>query len=292
MITQLFFLTISYFFSSIQFLQLSSYRMPHNIFGKAIIKNIHFIKHKYPNFSIQTILYVLDNFKSPFFTALSWFFFYDKTITTLTAILTQTASYYSIYYGFIGQRIHFVSFLIAGFVVNPITGIFMIIAFVLAKKKIGYKSIAILSAVITGMIKTLTSVVILKNTNYLEFFFFTSFGLCIIYNNKKILLYICSKNLPQHQNIKRNNPACNTQILKNNTWISNKIGFFRKKQNSNHSSSFVVKQQVNTQTKQNSNNKRLKNNSAKYKKKFFKNFKKFLKNNPQSVEEDDKYYLR
>ena len=144
MITQLFFLTISYLFSSIQFSQLSNYRIPHNIFGKSIIKIIHFIKKKYPNFSIQSILSALDNFKSPFFTTLSWFFFYDKTITTLTAILTQTASYYSIYYGFIGQRIHFVSFLIAGFVVNPITGIFMIIAFVLAKKKIGYKSIAIL----------------------------------------------------------------------------------------------------------------------------------------------------
>ena len=281
MITHLFFLTLSYLFSSIQFLQLVNCKTHHRVFNDTL----HFIKKKYPKFSIQSIFMALDNCKSPFFTVLSWIFFYDKTITTLTAILTQTASYYSIYYGFIGQRIHFISFLIAGLVVNPVTGISMVIAFFLAKKKTGYKSIATLSAVIVGMIKTLTSVVILKNTNYLEFFFFTSFGLCIIYNNKKVLLYICSKNSPQCQNIKKNN-------LINNTWIGKKIIFFRKKQKNNYSSNCATKQQNDLPATQSNDNKGLKNNSAKYKRKFFKNFKKFLKNNPQSVEKNDKYYLR
>jgi len=258
MLTLLSFWSFAYFFCSIQFKYATKLKIPHNMFGKTLIKFIKIIKHFYPKFSFQLLFNIIDYIKCPVFVIISALLFNQKYIVDLTAIISYLSHYFPIWYGFKNENKNFISIIFTGFILDPLTGISMVFAFLLSARKLGYTSISITSAMLVGIIKTTVHIVFLDNKDYIEAVFFIFFGSLAIYKNRKVLKYICEKS------------------------VKKDLDFFKTKYINNKNSKTVKTSQIN-------------NTSAKQpqkqnkKKIFFRNYKKFYNVNKNFAKEERRY---
>ena len=168
-------------------------KIPHNFLGKATIKVIRFFRKFYPKFSFKLLFNTIDYTKCVFFVIIAAMVFDKKQIVDLTAIVAYTAHYFPIWSGFRNDNKNFISIIFTGFLLDPITGVSMLLAYLVSAHTFGYTSIAITSAMMAGIVKTVVHVVFFDNTDYIEALFFISFGVLAIYKNRKILIYICEK---------------------------------------------------------------------------------------------------
>lgn len=265
MLTLLSFWSLSYFVCSLQFREATKLKIPHNLVGKLLIKIVKAIKHFYPKFSFQLLFNVLDYTKCPIFVIASAFLFSKKYIIDLTAIISYLSHYFPIWYGFKNENKNFISIIFTGFLLDPLTGISMIFAFLLSARSLGYTSIAITSSMLVGIIKTTVHILFFNNKDYIEAAFFIFFGVLAIYKNRKILKYICEKSVKKDLNFfKKNN---DNNIHKN---TNNKL--------------------VKTPTKnKEQNEKKTKKYKQNKKNIFFRNYKKFYNNNKHFAKEDKRY---
>ena len=147
--------------------------------------------------SERFLLKILDNLKCLFFVCLGAFLFNNKYITDITAIVAHLSSNFPIWHKFKSDNKNFISVIITGFVLDEITGISMLFAFLIGAKKSGYTSVAITSAMLAGIFKTAIHIFMFNNNDYVEAVFFIFFGCLAISRNKKTLIYICEKAVPE-----------------------------------------------------------------------------------------------
>ena len=255
------FLSLTYFICSLQIRHITDWKIPHNIFGKISIKIIRVFRNFYSHFSFKLIFTVIDYIKCPFFVIVSAIMFNDKYMTDLTAIVAYLAHYFPIWSGFRNDNRNFIGVIFTGFLLNPITGISMIFAYLVSARSFGYTSIAITSSMLVGIIKTVVHVVFFDNNDFVEAIYFIFFGVLAIYKNRRILIYICEKTVKKDVKFYKNEK----------TIIANKVNK-------------II----------NSGKQKIKNEFEKQKKFFkhgnaYRNYKKFYKNNKKFLDNDMRY---
>lgn len=245
---------------AINFKDIAELKIPHNVFGKILIKVIKFNKIFYKKFSSTTFFTIIDYIKCPFFVLLSALIFQKTYITDLTAILSYFSHYFPIWHFFKSNTKNFISVIFTGFILDPITGLSMVITFLFSAKSFGYSSVATTSAMIVGMIKTIVHILFFKNKDYIEALFFIFFGCLAIYRNRKAIRCICEKSVKKDINIfkklEKTNVCNKNNAMKGTIKIVKNIDKYSKK----------VK-----------------------KSKIYKNYKKFYKNYKKFEEKDRKY---
>lgn len=189
------FFSLTYFICSLQLKNVMNLKIPHNFIGKMLIRTIRFVRNFYPKFSFKLFFDVLDYVKCPIFVIASAIIFDKKQVTDLTAVISYMAHYFPIWSGFRNDNKNFIGIILTGFILDPITGISMIFAYLVSARGFGYTSVSITSSMMVGMIKTVVHIVFFDNTDYIEAFFFIFFGSLAIYKNRKVLLYICEKSV-------------------------------------------------------------------------------------------------
>ncbi len=252
------FFLLTYIICSFQIKNAVKTKIPHNSIGKYSIKVIKFFRRFYPKFSFKLFFDVADFLKCPLFVLLSAILFNNKSITDATAIVSYVAHYFPIWSGFHNSSRNFIGIIFTGFILDPITGISMIFAYLLSARSFGYTSVATTSSMMVGMIKTVVHIAFFNSTDYVEAIFFIFFGVLAIYRNKRILLYICEKS------------------------VKKDIKFYRFSANNKKTKTFEK------------NNFKQEDGEKKYKKIFKKNFfyrnyKKYYKNNQKLIEKDRRY---
>ena len=187
------FMVLTYLLCSFQFSKivcfLGEYRTK-NKFIKEVIVRIQKINNK--KSFLKTFGNILDITKCLIATLLSAYFFENKYIMDTTAVIAHLGHHFPLWNKFKNESKNFINLILTGFVLDPITGVSMLIAFGFAALKSSYTSVAITSATMIGMIKTVMHIFLFGNTDYIEVVFFVGFGILAISKNKKILLYICT----------------------------------------------------------------------------------------------------
>ena len=187
------FLALTYLLCSLQFSKivcfLGEYHTKNKIM-KTIIAEIQKLNNK--KSSLKTFGNILDITKCLIATLLSAYFFENKYIMDTTAVVAHLGHHFPLWNKFKNESKNFINLILTGFVLDPITGVSMLIAFGFAAFKSSYTSVAITSATMIGMIKTVMHIFLFGNTDYIEVVFFVGFGALAISKNKKILLYICT----------------------------------------------------------------------------------------------------
>lgn len=187
------FMVLTYLLCSLQFSTivcfLGKYRAKNEIMKKIIAK-IQKINNK--KSFLKTFGNILDITKCLIATLLSAYFFENKYIMDMTAVVAHLGHHFPLWNKFKNESKNFINLILTGFVLDPITGVSMLIAFGFAALKSSYTSVAITSATMIGMIKTVMHIFLFGNTDYIEVLFFVGFGALAISKNKKILLYICT----------------------------------------------------------------------------------------------------
>ena len=187
------FLVLTYLLCSLQFSKivcfLGEYHTKNKIM-KTIIAEIQKLNNK--KSSLKTFGNILDITKCLIATLLSAYFFENKYIMDTTAVVAHLGHHFPLWNKFKNESKNFINLILTGFVLDPITGVSMLIAFGFAAFKSSYTSVAITSATMIGMIKTVMHIFLFGNTDYIEVVFFVGFGALAISKNKKILLYICT----------------------------------------------------------------------------------------------------
>lgn len=187
------FMALTYLLCSLQFSKivcfLGEYHTKNKII-KQIITKIQKLNNK--KSSLKTLGNILDITKCLIATLLSAYFFENKYIMDTTAVVAHLGHHFPLWNKFKNESKNFINLILTGFVLDPITGVSMLIAFGFAAFKSSYTSVAITSATMIGMIKTVMHIFLFGNTDYIEVVFFVGFGALAISKNKKILLYICT----------------------------------------------------------------------------------------------------
>ena len=187
------FMSLTYLLCSFQFSKivccLGEYHAKNKMM-KEIIAKIQKINNK--KSSLKTFGNILDVTKCLIATLLSAYFFENKYIMDTTAVVAHLGHHFPLWNKFKNESKNFINLILTGFVLDPITGVSMLIAFGFAAFKSSYTSVAITSATMIGMIKTVMHIFLFGNTDYIEVVFFVGFGALAISKNKKILLYICT----------------------------------------------------------------------------------------------------
>ena len=187
------FMVLTYLLCSLQFSKIVCFlgecRTKNKIMKKIIVK-IQKLNNK--KSSLKTFGNILDITKCLIATLLSAYFFENKYIMDTTAVVAHLGHHFPLWNKFKNESKNFINLILTGFVLDPITGVSMLIAFGFAALKSSYTSVAITSATMIGMIKTVMHIFLFGNTDYIEVVFFVGFGALAISKNKKILLYICT----------------------------------------------------------------------------------------------------
>ena len=198
------FLALTYLLCSLQFSKivcfLGEYHTKNKIM-KTIIAEIQKLNNK--KSSLKTFGNILDITKCLIATLLSAYFFENKYIMDTTAVVAHLGHHFPLWNKFKNESKNFINLILTGFVLDPITGVSMLIAFGFAAFKSSYTSVAITSATMIGMIKTVMHIFLFGNTDYIEVVFFVGFGALAISKNKKILLYICTHIAGKRRNKKK-----------------------------------------------------------------------------------------
>ena len=262
MLSFLVFWSLTYFICSLNLKDISNTRIPHNIIGRYSIEIIKLLRNFYQKFSFKLFFEVLDYVKCPMFVVISAILFNKKIITDTTAIVSYLAHYFPIWSGFRNDNKNFIGVIFTGFILDPITGISMIFAYLLSARSFGYTSVAITSSMLVGIIKTFIHIVFFDNNDYVEALFFIFFGILAIYKNHRVLIHIFGKSVKRDIKLYQiyNKNTTNTNIRQNLNYKNDK-----KKQNVE-----IFKKKTK------------KSNS-------YKNYKKFYTNN-RKFAEDDKIY--
>lgn len=187
------FLVLTYLLCSLQFSKIVCFLGEYNTKNKimkTIIAEIQKLNNK--KSSLKTFGNILDITKCLIATLLSAYFFENKYIMDTTAVVAHLGHHFPLWNKFKNESKNFINLILTGFVLDPITGVSMLIAFGFAAFKSSYTSVAITSATMIGMIKTVMHIFLFGNTDYIEVVFFVGFGALAISKNKKILLYICT----------------------------------------------------------------------------------------------------
>ena len=188
------FLALTYLLCSLQFSKivcfLGEYHAKNKIIER-IISKIQKINNK--KSFLKTFGNILDITKCLIATLFSAYFFENKYIMDTTAVVAHLGHHFPMWHKFKNESKNFINLILTGFVLDPITGVSMLIAFGFAALKSSYTSVAITSATMIGMIKTVMHIFLFGNTDYIEVVFFVGFGTLAISKNKKILLYICTR---------------------------------------------------------------------------------------------------
>ncbi len=140
---------------------------------------------------------IIDNTKCLMWICISALVFNNKYITDITAIVAHLSNSFPIFNKFKSESKNFISIIITGFVLDKITGISMLVAFFIGAKKSGYTSVAITSAMFVGIVKTLLHIFLFDNNDYVQALFFIFFGCLAISKNKRTIIYICEKAVPE-----------------------------------------------------------------------------------------------
>lgn len=257
------FFSLTYFICSLQIAKLADWKIPHNAIGKFSIKIIRLFRNFYPYFSFKLIFTVIDCIKCPIFVVFSAIMFNEKYITDLTAVVAYMAHYFPIWSGFRNDNRNFIGIIFTGFLLDPITGLSMIFAYLISARSFGHTTIAITSAMLVGMVKTFVHIVFFDNNDYIEAVYFIFFGSLAIYKNRRMLRYLCEKT------------------------VKSDIEFYRKKKS----------KPVSNVKKINIEKKKTKINFDEQKKSFkhgilYRNYKKFYKANHKFLESDNRYENR
>ena len=256
------FWSITYLICSFHFKDAINLKIPHNSIGKFSIKVIKFFKRFYSKFSFQMLFYAIDFLKCPLFVLLSAIFFFFFYIVDCTAIISYLGHYFPLWHGFRSDNKNFISIIFTGFILDPITGIAMIFAFLLSARSFGYFSLSITSAMLVGMVKTVIHIMFFNNHEYMECLYFLFFGCLSIYKNRKTLLHICEKSTKQD------------------------ISFYKKPQKSSlskKSKEIVNNSAIKIATKADKYYNKIQKSNL------YKNYKKFYHNNQKFEENDRKY---
>ena len=225
------FLIIAYLLSSIQFKQIMPKYYDKIQMSKKYNKHLSFYVKKIKNkITFENTGTVLDGIKCVFFVLLSSFIFDKKNIVDITAIVAHLGHSFPIWYKFRNKSKNFINVILTGFVLDPITGISMIVGFLFAAYKSKYSSVAITSAMLVGIIKTFVHLLFFSKNNYFDVLFFIMFGIIAISRNKNTLLYICEKSIDNDifsvkKKSKKNEKSKNLKIkdLKKNKSIKKNI---------------------------------------------------------------------
>ena len=253
------FFLLTYLVCSIQMKHAINLKIPHNLAGKAFIKVIRFFRNFYPKFSFKLFFKVLDYAKCPMFVILSALLFNNKYLTDLTAIVSYTAHYFPIWSGFNNNSRNFIGIILTGFILDPITGVSMLFAYLLSAYGFGYTSVATTSSMMVGMIKTLIHITFFDSNDYVEAVFFIFFGVLAIYRNKRALMYICEKSVKKDIKFYKFGEKKISTKLSNNKLNSKKAVTNKYKK------------------------------TSKKKSDVYRNYKKFYKNNQKFAEKDRRY---
>ncbi len=198
------FMVLTYLLCSLQFSKivcfLGEYHTKNKII-KTIITKIQKLNNK--KSSLKTFGNILDITKCLIATLLSAYFFENKYIMDTTAVVAHLGHHFPLWNKFKNESKNFINLILTGFVLDPITGVSMLIAFGFAAFKSSYTSVAITSATMIGMIKTVMHIFLFGNTDYIEVVFFVGFGALAISKNKKVLLYICTRIAKKKKNKKK-----------------------------------------------------------------------------------------
>lgn len=197
-------MVLTYLLCSLQFSKivcfLGEYHTKNKII-KTIITKIQKLNNK--KSSLKTFGSILDITKCLIATLLSAYFFENKYIMDTTAVVAHLGHHFPLWNKFKNESKNFINLILTGFVLDPITGVSMLIAFGFAAIKSSYTSVAITSATMIGMIKTVMHIFLFGNTDYIEVVFFVGFGALAISKNKKVLLYICTRIAKKKKNKKK-----------------------------------------------------------------------------------------
>ena len=220
------FMVLTYLLCSLQFSKivcfLGEYHTKNKIM-KTIIAEIQKLNNK--KSSLKTLGNILDITKCLIATLLSAYFFENKYIMDTTAVVAHLGHHFPLWNKFKNESKNFINLILTGFVLDPITGVSMLIAFGFAAFKSSYTSVAITSATMIGMIKTVMHIFLFGNTDYIEVVFFVGFGALAISKNKKILLYICTRITSKKKKKKRDTEkpeTIKTSLIKK--WFFKKFG--------------------------------------------------------------------
>ena len=188
------FLLITYLFCSFQFLEFFVKQKKHCVYIEKLINNtIKLIKKININPSVEDICVVFDGLKCCVFVIISAYLFHSKNIMDITAIVAYLGHRFPIYYKFKNESKNFISMILVGFILDPITGISMIVAFILSSRICEYTSVATISAMLAGIVKTLIHFSFFENNYYFENLFFIFFSILAISKNKRAMLYVIAK---------------------------------------------------------------------------------------------------
>ena len=265
MLVLLAFLAFTYFICSLQLSGIITIHIPHNMLGKMIVKLIRHVRHlNFSKKSCKLFFTLFGHAKYPFFVILSGFLFERKYIVDLTAIVAYMGYYFPIWSGFrCSNNNGFIGVICTGFILDYITGIGMLLSYFISARSFGYTSVAVVSAMMVGMIKTIVHIVVFDNTDYFEAAFFMLFGMLAICKNRRMLKHICGATVKQ--DIKFYKSVCK---------------FFSKKNDAKRNAYKTEKKLV---EKKNTDEQKVKK-SARYR-----NYKKIYKNNLKFIEDDRIY---
>ena len=260
------FLSITYLCCSFQFVEFFIKNKKHSkLCENTISKIVKFAKKIKFNPSVEDICFIFDCFKCCVFVILSAYVFHNKNIMDITAIIAYLGHRFPIYYKFKNDSKNFISLIFVGFILDPITGVSMIIAFIFASRICEYTSVATISAMIAGIVKTLIHFSFFENNDYLENLFFLFFAILAISKNKRALIYVISKTSFQEK--RKNNKIEKLQIINddNNIRKSIKRLKYSEKVNKNNEIKYKMNKEKNKEFKKKIMEKNAKNKDNKKK---------------------------